>query len=133
MTIPFHVMKSLIENLKALEASDEARKYLVEPKSDEAIFQLLRCGDFKFDRKLYLFDSNPHVTEEMSQKLKAVVGTLTIDLGDCFSYQNAALGNDAIFTDAMRERGYHAGISRPANSLHSVCFVNTSHGIFVVQ
>lgn len=132
--IPFHVMKEVIDNLKALEASEEAKNYLTEADSDEVVFNLLRGGKYNFSRRIYLFDNNTNVKEKMSAELSSIVTTLTHTLSECFGYENANLSHDGVFTDAMRERGYHSGtVTSESDTLMRVSFVNTTHGLFVIQ
>lgn len=135
MTIPFHVMKEIISDLKALEASEEAKNFLLDPNSDEGKLYLAMhfAGGFNLSRSIYAFIQPPS-GDKLSQQLTSTIASLTLNFSDCISFQNAPSPTGSyIFYDAMKERGYDCGnASSPDNMLIKLYWINTKHGLFLL-
>lgn len=129
-------MKEIIESLKALEASEEAKKYLLHPDTEkgQVYLNIVQDGPFKLSRLFYAFEHNGYVEEKPSPELASIISSLTLNMADCISYQNAEPGAvNTGFYDALRERGYEAGnCSSRANKLIQMYWINTKSGLFLL-
>lgn len=133
MAVPAKMLKKIVTNLKALEASEEAQKYLVP---FEMVMETTEATAPKaVSKPLYTFDNNPNVKEKMSAELKSLLADLILTLRECFDYQNVTVPPSVeVFAIPMLARGYLCGrlMYRPKGELVGVDYVNTKHGLLLI-